>query len=186
MERSTHLIVSSVSLSLHFLVMSYIRADPAKVQAIVQMSPPTNTNRIRRFLGMANQLGKFTPNLAQLSQPLRELLTKSRNWIWGPSQSDAFQCIKGELTKPTTLALYDPAAPTKISADASTYGLGAVLLQQANGVWRPVSFASHARSETERRYAQIEKEALATSWACQKFSDFILGKHILIKTDHNP
>ena len=51
----------------------------------------------------------------------------------------------------------------------SAYGLGAVLLQQANGVWRPVSFASLAMSETERRYAQIEKEALTTSWACQKF-----------------
>ena len=41
-------------------------------------------------------------------------------------------------------------------------------------------------SETERRYTQIEKEALATSWTCQKFSDFILGKHILIETDHKP
>ena len=134
----------------HVIDADGIHADPAKAQAIVQMSPPTNTTELRRFLGMANQLGKFTPNLAQLSQPLRELLTKSRNWIWGPPQSDAFQCIKGELTKFTTLALYNPAAPTKISADASAYGLGAVLLQQANGVWRPVSFASRAMSETKR------------------------------------
>ena len=51
------------------------------------MSSPTSVSELRRFLGMANQLGKFTPNLAQITQPLRELLTKSRNWSWGPLQS---------------------------------------------------------------------------------------------------
>ena len=97
---------------------------------------------------MANQLGKFTPNLAQLSQPLRELLTKSISWTWSLPQSEAFDLIKEELSKPTTLALYDPTAPTKISADASAYGLGAVLLQQVNGVWKPISFTSRSMTET--------------------------------------
>jgi len=114
---------------------------------------------------MANQLGKFTPILAQLTQPLRELLSKSKSWTWGPSQSRAFDLVKEELSKPVTLALYDPAAPAKISADASAYGLGAVLLQKSESTWKPVAFASRSMTETERRYAQIEKEALATTWA---------------------
>ncbi len=41
-------------------------------------------------------------------------------------------------------------------------------------------------SETERRYAQIEKEALAATWACEKFSDYILGRTIIIESDHKP
>ena len=41
-------------------------------------------------------------------------------------------------------------------------------------------------TSTEQRYAQIEKEALATTWACEKFIDYILGKDILVKTDHKP
>jgi len=81
---------------------------------------------------MANQLEKFTLNFAQLSWLLRELLTKAKSWAWGPPKSKACDLIK-KLSKSTTLALYDPAALTKISADASTYGLGAMLLQQANG-----------------------------------------------------
>ena len=98
---------------------------------------------------MANQLGKFTPNLAQITQPLRELLSKSRNWSWEPSQSKAFDLVKVELAKPTTLALYDPAAMTIISADASAYGLGAVLLQKIDSHWKPVAYASRSMSETE-------------------------------------
>ena len=123
---------------------------------------------------------------SQITQPLRELLSKSNNWTWGPSQSKAFDLVKEELAKPTTLALYDPAALTRISADASAYGLGAVLLQKIDGRWKPVAFASRSMTETERRYAQIKKEALAATWACEKFSDFVLGKHIVLETDHKP
>jgi len=51
-------------------------------------------------------------------------------------------------------------------------------------VWRPVAYASRALSETERRYAKIEKETLAVTWACTKFSDYLLSSKFLIETDH--
>ena len=75
------------------------------------------------------------------------------------------------LPNPPVLALYDPKALTKVSADASSYGLGAVLLQRLQEGWRPVAFASQSMSEVEQRYAQIEKEALACTWATEKFAD---------------
>ena len=53
-----------------------------------------------------------------------------------------------------------PAADTKVSANASTYGLEAVLLQHQDGEWKPVVYASRSKTETEMRYKQIEKEAL--------------------------
>ena len=163
-----------------------IRADPDKTAAIQQMKPPTTIPELRRFMGMVNQLGKFTPNLAQLTQPLRELLSKNTTWVWGPSQSEAFSLVKAEMSKPTTLALYDPKVPTKVSADASSYSLGAVLMQETESRWRPVAYASRSMTDTELRYAQIEKEALAITWSCEKFSDYILGKTITIETDHKP
>lgn len=150
------------------------------------MSPPSNIPELRRFLGMVNQLGKFIPNLAEMTQPLRELLSKSKSWTWGPAQSTAFAQVKQELLRPTTLALYDPSAPAKISADASAFGLGAVLLQKFDSMWKPVAFTSRSMSDTECRYAQIEKEALATAWVCDKFANFIIGKTIEIETDHKP
>ena len=73
------------------------------------------------------------------------------------------------------LALYNPQAETKVSADASSFGLGAVLLQLNDQSWKPVAYASRSLMDMERQYAQIEKEALAITWACEKFSTYILG-----------
>jgi len=84
------------------------------------------------------------------------------------------------------LALYSPAAETKISADSSSYGLGAVLLQKQQDSWSPIAFASRSLTETEARYAQIEKEALACTWASEKFADYILGKKYQLETNHKP
>ena len=48
----------------------------------------------------------------------------------------------------------------KISADGSSYGLGAVLLQRENQSWQPVIYASRAKTKTECGYAQVEKRPL--------------------------
>ena len=138
-----------------------IQADLGKTQAIRDMKAPSTVSELRRSLGMVSQLGKFTPHLAHPTQPLRGLLSKDTAWVWGPDQRDVFTRVKEELSKPTTLALYDSKAPTRLSADASSHGLGAVLLQQTDGKWRPVAYASQSMTDTERHYAQIEKEAIA-------------------------
>ena len=85
------------------------------------------------------------------------------------------------------LALYDSNKETKVAADASSYGLGGVVLQrQPDDTWRPVSFLSRAITPTETRYAQIEKEALALTWACERSWEYLVGKSIYIETDHKP
>ena len=170
----------------HVIDQDDVRADPEKTSAIREMKAPTNVSELRRLMGMANQLGKFSCQLAEISQPLRLLLSKKNAWIWGEAQETAFTKLKEELSRPAVLALYDPQASTKVSADASSYGLGAVLLQEKNAAWKPIAYASRSMTETEQRYAQIEKEALATTWACEKFSSYILGMKFHIETDHKP
>ena len=141
----------------HLIDREGIRADPDKITAITEMKAPTHVSELRRFMGMANQLGKFSPNLADLTQPLRQLLSKKSSWLWGPDQAQAFAKVKEELSKPTILHLYNPQAPTKVSADESSYSLGAVLMQQSDSTWKPVAYASRSLTETEKRYAQIER-----------------------------
>ena len=72
-----------------------------------------------------------------------------------------------------------------LSANASFYGLGAVLTQrQANGKWKPIVCISRALTPTKRRYAQIEKEALATTWASMRLVDYLIGKKFHVEIDH--
>ena len=164
----------------HVLDKEGVSPDPERTTALTRMAAPSNITELHYFLGMANQLGKFTPKLAELTQPLRELLSSKSVWDWSPSQEKAFQDVKTELTKPNVLELYYPSADTKISADVSSYGIGAVLLQKHQSSWKPTAFTSCSLSKIEHRCAQIEKQALAVTWSCDKFSNYILGKRITL------
>ena len=171
----------------HVIDQSGITPDPDKVNAIQKVRTPGNVGDVRRFLGMVNQLSKFSPNLAEETKPLRELLIKGNAWIWSEPQQTAFDRIKKMLTNTPVLALFNPNLETILSADASSFGLGAVLLQkQLSGELKPVSFISRSMTPTEQRYAQIEKEALAFTWACERLSDYLIGLSFRIQTDHKP
>ena len=136
---------------------------------------------------MVNQLSKFSPNVAEKTQPLRDLLSKRNMWIWGEAQKKAFQEVKEALSTRPLLAFFDPVRETIVSADASSFGLGAVFLQkQLKGELCPTAYVYRAMTPTEKRYAQIEKEALALTWACERFSDYLIGLQFHLQTDHKP
>ena len=164
-----------------------IRKDPAKVKAITELPEPEDVPDVRRFLGMVNQQMKFLPNLAEMTKPIRDLLKKDTEWIWDSPQKEAFDQLKHELASDEALALYDTEKETIVSADASSYGLGAVIRQrQEDGTLKAVAYASRSMTKTECRYAQIEKEALATTWALEHWSDLLIGLKFHVETDHKP
>ncbi|XP_061127410.1 uncharacterized protein K02A2.6-like [Syngnathus typhle] len=170
----------------HILSAEGVRPDPDKIRAVIAMKEPSNVSEVRSFLGMVNQLGKFISGLAEKDKPLRDLLSKKNQWVWSHAQQNAFDQLKNELASTPVLTLYDPNKDLKMSADASSYGLGAVLFQKESEEWRPVAYASRSLTETEQRYAQVEKEALGLTWGCERFKDFLIGRHFSLETDHKP
>ena len=166
---------------------SGIRPDPGKVNAIQTMPTPTNMTELRQFLGMLNQLSKFAPNLADKTKPLQDLLIKTNTWIWGEAQQNCFKEVKQIITSTPVLALFNTEAETVVSADASSYGLGAVLQQkQPQSNFKPITYISRSLTTTEQQYAQLEKELLAFTWACERFADYLIGLRFHIHTDHKP
>ena len=110
---------------------------------------------------MINQQSKFSPSLAESTKHLRDLLSKKNHWSWTSVHQETFDHLKESLSTDVTLGLYDPNQETVLSADASSYGLGAVLRQkQPDGTFKPITYVSRSMTNTEQRYAQIEKEVL--------------------------
>ena len=111
--------------------------------------PPQNVQKVRTFLSIVNQLSKFLEHLAEKTKRIRDLLHKGNQWISGKEQQKAFEQIKDELTIPST----DSICPklnkeTTVTADASSYDSGGVVLQlQPDNSWRPVVFLSRADSQ---------------------------------------
>ena len=165
----------------HVISENGIEADPDKTKAIQNFPRPNTVIELQRFNGMVNQLAKFLPNLATTNEPLRQLLRKEQQWQWDQPQEKAFETIKKKLTSTEVLAHYDPKKHSVVAADACQDGLGAVLLQvDTDGNRRPIAYASRSLTDTEKNYAVIEKEAMATTWACEKFSAYkLLGVHLL-------
>ena len=97
-------------------------------------------------------MSKFIPNLANLTQQLREFLHKEVEWHWSERKEKAFQTINEKLTSDATLQYYDVEKPLTVSVDASSHGLGACLLQEG----RPACYASRSLTSAEKNYAQIE------------------------------
>ena len=112
----------------HIIDANGISPDPSKTEAIQKMKAPTTVTELRRFMGMINQLNKFSPHNAHLGQPLRELLKVNATWLWTPHHDEVFSKLTEEISSPRALAHYDINAQTKISADTFLYGLEAILL----------------------------------------------------------
>lgn len=181
-KQKSQIAVNEVKFLGHIFSEKGIQIDKNKIKAIENMEEPKNKKDLERFLGMMTYVQKFVPNMSQLAVPLRELLKKDCNWYWGETQTKAYNVLKCALTSEPLLQYFDPNKKCTISVDASKDGLGAVLLQNDY----PVAYASKTLNDTQKQYAQIEKELLAILYGCERFKQYIYGKNINIESDHKP
>ena len=165
----------------HVISAKGIRPSREKVRALQEAPMPTNVQQLRSFLGAVNYYRKFISNLSDLLTPLNELLQKNKRWTWGQKQVAAFEEAKRQLTSTRVLTHYDPNKPLLLSCDASSYGLGAVISHRLNNDdEKPIAFASRTLSSAEKKYSQLDKEALSIIYGVKKFQQYLQGRNFTI------
>ena len=164
------------------LTQTGVKPDITKIKAILDYPPPTSKQDVQRLLGMTNFIAKFLPQLSDVTAPLRELVRKNIAFHWLETHEQSFSALKTLIAKSETLRYYNVSKPVTLQVDASQHGLGAALLQDHG----PIAYASKALNETQRRYAQIEKELLAVLFGCKRFHQYVYGQPITVESDHKP
>jgi len=113
----------------HILSDTGISADPEKVQVITAFRPPKNKEELRSFLGLVTYVGRFLPDLADTTEPLRKLLKADEKFLWNQQEQQAFDKLKIGVSRVSELAYFNVKFKTRVIADASPVALGAVLIQ---------------------------------------------------------
>ncbi|GFO39028.1 Gag-Pol protein [Plakobranchus ocellatus] len=166
----------------HVISSGGIRTDPEKVRAISDFPQPTSLTEVRRFLGMVQYLSRYISNLTEDLHPIQNLTKKDVPFLWSENQENAFLAIKAKFADSPCLATYNPSKELVLENKASEYGLGSVLLQDG----KPLGFASRTLTDSERNYAQIEKELLAVIFGMKKFYHYTYARPVTVITDHKP
>ena len=163
-----------------------VSTDPDKLKASAEFPIPSCLTDLCSSMGLINQLGDFTTEVSTTADPLRELLKTKNEFRWTETHTTAFQATKKALVTAPTLAHYDPSKPTALHTDASRRkGLGYALLQKHADKWRLTQCGSRFLTETESRYAMVELELLAATWAMKKCRIHLLGlEHFELVVDH--
>ena len=140
-------------------------------------------------MGCIHHLIKFAPKLAEQSEPLRPLLsktnTKTQNKLdWKDHHTTAFAEVKKQIIKITENKPFDINKETRVKFDASKKGLGACLEQKHNSTWKPIACASCFLNKWEERNSTNELELLAIVWALEDFNYYLYGNQFILQTYH--
>ena len=148
------------------------------------MTPLIDKQQLASFIGMVTYMENFVPHLSHHTDPLRAMLKQEALFHWDEMANSSFQKIKDLIAKTANqpLRYYDRTKPVTVQADASQRGLSACVIQEG----QPIAFASKSLTDTETRYANIERELLAIVFACQQFNTYVLGRPFTVESDHKP
>jgi hypothetical protein len=159
-----------------------VKPDPDKVRVVQDWPEPANAAELRSFLGLAQYFRKFIQGYAQTVCNLYDLLKTNAVYNFTSQHRKAFEQVKYSLTNAPVLKAPDFSKPFELYTDASTHGIGSVLLQDGH----PIAYESRKLSSAEFNYTTTEQELLAVVHSLKVFRPYIQNRHMVttIYTDH--
>jgi hypothetical protein len=135
--------------------------DPSKVKEVLDWKLSTSVSEVRSFLGLAGYYRRFISNITKVAKPITELQKKGNKYIWNNACDEAFKVLKKLLTTSPMLTQPDIAKPLDVYCDASSTGLGGVLMQEG----QVISYSSRQLRHHEEHYSTYDLELAAVVMA---------------------
>ena len=175
----------------HVITRDSVMPSQDKIRAIMQLREPRKLTEANKFIGGLSWYRKYLPRFATIAAPILAVsnLTKPnrKKFLWSNDQHEAFLQLKQLLvTQPLLLDFPNDDHPLILTTDASKVGIGGTLQQIINGETKNIYYHSQVLTSAQRKYDPIELEALAI-WLCfQRMRSYLMGRNIIIYTDHCP
>ena len=172
----------------HIVGEGNIQPEKSKVDKMLSISIPKSRKQIRSLLGLIGYYRRYVPHFAELTSPITDLLKggKGKSFVWTEDCSKALLQIQRILSTSPVLSLPDLSLTFIVRTDASSKGIGGVLLQESYSDILPISFVSRKLLDREQKFSTIERECLAIVWCIDKLSRYLWGKSFILETDHRP
>uniref|UniRef100_A0AAV1U6R6 Reverse transcriptase/retrotransposon-derived protein RNase H-like domain-containing protein n=1 Tax=Peronospora matthiolae TaxID=2874970 RepID=A0AAV1U6R6_9STRA len=163
-----------------------VRPDTEKIKAISDWTVPIDVKGLRKFLGLAAYLHKYSRNYAEMTVHLSRRLKKNERCSWSAECQHSFEGIKKSLVQSPVLTIADQDRSFHVVCDASDFAIGCALMQyDSYGVERVVCYQLPQMQAAERNYPLLDKELLAMKYAPVKFQVYLLGdRPFIVYTEH--
>jgi len=168
----------------HILTPGQVHQHPKKKEAVANFPEPQSAKAVRRFIGMTGYYRKFIKGFAKIANPLMELVSLKGRIKLNEEQVKSFNTLKNALVQAPLLELFRSDRETRIEVDSCAVGVGAVLSQAIDGVWKPVAYFSKKFPQTVKAYASREAEAYGIYLTVLHWRVWLLGKKFTIISDH--
>jgi hypothetical protein len=124
--------LSEVQFLGHMISSEGISVDQGKVWEVLDWKPPRTVHHVRSFLGLADYYHRFILNFSKIAKHITDLLKKDEKFIWNANRDEALQTLKKLLTTSHVLAQLDITKSFDVYCDASSTGLGCILMQEGH------------------------------------------------------
>ncbi|GBG61978.1 hypothetical protein CBR_g26141 [Chara braunii] len=160
----------------HYVTPQGIRPLADKIEALQLWPEPTNTTDVRSFMGLAGYYQRFITGYSRIAAPMTRLQLPKMPFVFDDDACRSFQALKTAMLMTPVLSIYDPTLPTRVTTDASGYGIGAVLEQHDDDDWHPMEYFSHRVPPINSLDDARKKELLAFVMALKRWRHFLLGR----------